>query len=224
MINGKRIALVIPCLDEAAGLRKVLPRRPSEVDEVIVVDNNSNDDTAAVARAHGARVVWERRPGYGRSYQAGMRAVTADIVVTMDGDGQYDIADVPRLVRVFLDRSLDLLSTTRFPMEKGSMPFPRLVGNAVLTGVTWLLFGRALRDSQSGMWVLARRILEVVDASEPGMAYSEEFKLKALRKGLRVGEVHIRYRPRVGASKLLPLGDGWKNLCYLFRLRFQQTR
>lgn len=222
MIDGKTVAVVIPCRNEAAGLAALLPARPPEVDDIIVVDNNSTDETVAVAKAHGARVVFEHRPGYGATFQAGFRAVTADIVVTMDGDAQYDIRDIPRLVRIFQARKLDVLSTNRFPLARGSMPAYRHIGNAALTATAWLIFGYAIRDTQSGMWVFSRSCLDRIGAREPGMAYSEEFKLKAVRAGLAFGETHIRYLPRVGDSKLVPFGDGWKNLVYLFRLRFQR--
>lgn len=221
MIHGTTVSVVIPCHNEVNGLRRLLPATPVEIDEVLVVDNNCLDDTAAVAEQLGARVVRETTPGYGSALQAGIRAVSTDVVVTMDGDGQYDITEVPQLVRRLLERNLDVLVTNRFPLQHGAMPPLRQGGNFLLTAVVWLLFGRVLNDTQSGMWVFWRRHMPVIGAKECGMAYSEEFKLRAVRAGLRVDEARIRYLPRVGRSKLAPFGDGWQNLLYLFRLRFR---
>lgn len=75
----------------------------------------------------------------------------------------------------------DVLSTNRFPLERGVMPLSRRVGNFVLSATAWLPFGRTIRDTQSGMWVFRRSVLGKIRLSEPGMAFSEEFKLKAVR-------------------------------------------
>jgi glycosyltransferase involved in cell wall biosynthesis len=224
MIAGHTVGLVIPCHNEADGLRKLLPSVPKDIDDVLVVDNHSTDETANVARSHDARVVFEVMPGYGRAYQAGFAAARSEILVTMDGDGQYPLADIPRLVQRFLDRKLDFLSACRFPVPHGSMPLLRRIGNAGLTLATVILFGKAIRDSQSGMWVFRRDLLTKIRPHESGMAFSEEIKLKAILAGGRFGEEYIPYLPRIGESKLSRLGDGWKNLLYLFRLRLSTLR
>jgi hypothetical protein len=81
-----------------------------------------------------------------------------------------------------------------------------------------------MHDTQSGMWVFYRRILPVVRPSQPGMPFSEEFKIKAVLAGVRFGEEHIVYRQREGASTLRPLRDGWLNIKYLFQLRLETAR
>lgn len=220
MIRGRTVGIVIPCHNEERGLAAMLPRRPAEVDEVVVVDNNSGDRTAEVARAHGARVVFEPVPGYGQAYQAGFAAAQAEILVSLDGDGQYPMEDVPRLVEVFLERDLDFLSGCRFPLEETSMTFTRKLGNVLLTAAARLLFGVRMIDTQSGMWVFRRSLLNVVHPAERGMPFSEEFKLRVVRAGLRFGEEHIAYHQREGMSTLRPLRDGWENIRFLLRFRF----
>lgn len=224
MIREHTISVVIPCHNEEQGLAAILPRRPAEVDEVIVVDNNSTDRTADVARAHGARVVFEPMPGYGRAYQAGFAAAHSDILVSLDGDGQYPMEDIPRLVRVFLERDLDFLSGCRFPLREDSMTFIRKVGNVLLTTVARFLFRVRIADTQSGMWVFRRSLLEVVHPTQSGMPFSEELKLRVVLAGLRFGEEHIAYHQREGTSTLHPLRDGWQNIRFLLQLRLQTWR
>jgi glycosyltransferase involved in cell wall biosynthesis len=222
VIKGTTISLVIPCHNEAPGLAKILPQVPPEVDEVVVVDNNSTDGTGDIARQYGGRVITETRPGYGQAYQAGFAEATGNIIVTLDGDGQYPIQDISRLLNIFLDRNLDFLSACRFPLVGDAMPPLRRVGNRVLTGAAALLFGTAIKDTQSGMWIFWRKNLSRINPTQPGMAFSEEIKLKALSSGLKFGEEHIVYLPREGESKLAPWHDGISNLLYLIKLRFTQ--
>lgn len=222
MQSGLTISVVIPCYNEETGVREVIGRMPRAVDEVVVVDNNSTDRTAEVAAALGARVVPERTPGYGAAYKAGLRAATGDVIVTLDGDGTYPPEEIPRLVGVLAARDLEFLSTARFPLtERRAMSGTNLVGNRVLTVAAVLLFGRPLRDSQSGMWVFRRPALERLRLTSDGMAFSEEIKLEALRRGLRFGEEHIPYGVRSGQVKLQKWRDGWSNLVFLVRRRFR---
>jgi dolichol-phosphate hexosyltransferase len=224
MLSDLRIGVVIPCYNEESGIREVLDRMPGAVDEVVVVDNNCTDRTAEVAGAWGARVVAEPRPGYGAAYKAGLRAVRSDVVVTMDGDGTYPPEEIPRLVAVLADDGLEFLTTSRFPLaDRRAMGPTNELGNGVLTVACALLFGRALRDSQSGMWVFRRAALDRLCLTSDGMAFSEEIKLEALRRGLRFGEAHIPYGVRSGTVKLQKWRDGWANLLFLVRRRFERT-
>src|ERR1043166_8378340 len=95
MHQNLKMSLVIPCYNEEEGVREVIGRCPREIDEIVVVDNNSTDRTAEVARSLGAVVVSDRKPGYGAAYKAGLRAATGDVVVTLEGDGTYPPEAVP---------------------------------------------------------------------------------------------------------------------------------
>jgi hypothetical protein len=215
------ISVVIPCYNEEDGVREVIGRMPPAVDEVVVVDNNCTDRTAEVARALGARVVSEKIPGYGAAYKAGLRAATRDIVVTLDGDGTYPPEEIPRLVDALLDRHWEFLSASRFPLsDPKAMGMSNRVGNWALTVAAALLFFKPIRDSQSGMWVFRRPVLERMALTSNGMAFSEEIKLEALLRGVRFGEEHIPYGARIGEVKLQKWRDGFDNLMFLVRKRF----
>jgi glycosyltransferase involved in cell wall biosynthesis len=224
MRHNLKLSLVIPCYNEEDGVREVIGRCPADVDEIVVVDNNCTDRTAEVASSLGARVVSEKRPGYGAAYKAGMRAATGDLIVTLDGDGTYPPEEIPRLVDTLVDRGWDFLSASRFPLsDPAAMHLSNRMGNWVLTVAAGVLFLRPLRDSQSGMWVFRRSCLERMRLTSNGMAFSEEIKLEAVARGLRFGEAHIRYGSRVGEVKLQKWRDGWNNLSFLFRRRFGLT-
>ncbi|MBI1796936.1 MAG: glycosyltransferase family 2 protein [Candidatus Eisenbacteria bacterium] len=218
------ISVVIPCYNEEDGVREVIGRMPSAVDEVVVVDNNCTDRTAEVARSLGARVVAETRRGYGAAYKAGLAAATKDVLVTLDGDGTYPPEEIPRLVDTLLERGWDFLSASRFPLSDGrAMGLSNRIGNWALTVAAAALFFRPIRDSQSGMWVFRRAVLDRLRLTSDGMAFSEEIKLEALLRGCRFGEAHIPYGARIGEVKLQKWRDGWENLTFLVRKRFQQT-
>jgi glycosyltransferase involved in cell wall biosynthesis len=224
MIRGKTVSVVIPCYNEEDGIRHVLGALPPSMDEAIVVDNNSSDRTGEVARSLGARVVFEKRPGYGAAYKAGLPAATGDIIVTLDGDGSYPPDWAPRLAETLLTEGLDFISACRFPLaNRDSMPWSNQFGNWVLTATTVLLFGRALKDSQSGMWIFRRDILPRLKLTSDGMPFSEEIKLEVIRKSLRFREVHIPYHERIGEVKLRKWKDGWENLCFLVKKRFSRS-
>jgi glycosyltransferase involved in cell wall biosynthesis len=216
-----KLSVVIPCYNEEDGVREVIGRMPSAVDEVVVVDNNCTDRTAEVARSLGARVVAEPRPGYGAAYKAGLRAATGDIVITLDGDGTYPPEEITKLVDTMLERRWDFLSACRFPLsDKRAMGMSNQFGNWVLTAAATVLFFKPIRDSQSGMWVFRRPVLERMRLTSDGMAFSEEIKLEALLRGCRFGETHIPYGARIGEVKLQKWKDGWDNLTFLVRKRF----
>jgi glycosyltransferase involved in cell wall biosynthesis len=224
MHDNLSIGVVIPCYNEEDGVREVIGRMPRVVDEVVVVDNNCTDRTAKVAASLGARVVPAKTPGYGAAYKVGLHAVRSDIVVTLDGDGTYPPEEIPRLVQALLDQRLDFLSASRFPLaDPSAMGFSNRVGNRVLTVAAGLLFFKPIRDSQSGMWVFRRSALARMRLTSDGMPFSEEIKLEALLRGLRFGEAHIPYGARVGEVKLQKWRDGWSNLLFLVRKRFERA-
>jgi glycosyltransferase involved in cell wall biosynthesis len=218
--RGNRISLVMPCLNEERGLREIFRDLPTLVDEVIVVDNNSTDETAAVARSFGAAVVLEKRRGYGFAYKAGMRSATGDIVVTMDGDGTYPRNFIPVILDVMSEEGFDFVSCDRTGHKDKPSNWLRLFGNDVLNAVILGLFFFKIRDSQSGMWVFRRDLLSRMNLTSDTMAFSEEIKVEAFTlKGVRAKELPIYYKERHGVSKLRLWHDGLANLVFLFRKR-----
>jgi len=221
MRQNLKISLVIPCYNEEDGVREVIGRCPPEIDEIVVVDNNCTDRTAEVARSLGAVVVSEKTPGYGAAYKAGMKAATGDLIVTLDGDGTYPPESIPALIDKLVEKRWDFLSACRFPLaDKAAMGLTNQFGNWVLTVTAMVLFFTPIKDSQSGMWVFKRSLLEKMRVTSDGMPFSQEIKLEAILRKARFGEAHIPYGVRIGEVKLQKWRDGFLNLTHLVAKRF----
>ena len=223
MYKDRRITVVIPCLNEEAGIQRVLSELPPFVDEVIVVDNNSTDRTADVARSMGAIVVRELNRGYGRAYKKGFSFATGDIIVTLDGDYSYPVDALSYLLEAFFHCQVGFLSASRFPtLVRDSMSLKHRIGNRVLSLVLSILFFRWVNDSQSGMWVFRRDALDKMKLTSDGMAFSEEIKIEAIvNDEIGFREMFINYSQRIGEIKLQPWRDGMRNILFLLVKRFQ---
>ena len=222
MYKGQSITVIIPCLNEEQGVRRVLEAMPEFVDEVIVVDNNSTDRTHDVAASLGAKVIREHQRGYGRSYKRGFASATGDLIVTLDGDHSYPVDAISYLLEAFLHLGVDFLNASRFPVrDRNAMSMKHKIGNLILSLTMSALYFRWVRDSQSGMWVFRRSILSRMKLVSDGMAFSEEIKIEALKsRGVRFGEISILYTSRLGEIKLNPWRDGFQNLWFLVKKRF----
>jgi len=192
--------------------------------EILVVDTNSKDRTREIAAERGAVVIEEPRRGYGRAYKTGFERSRGEFIATLDADCTYPAEEIPALHKVLIDQNLEFITTNRFAkLEEGAMSAKHRLGNFALTFVSNLLFQVRIKDSQSGMWVFRRSILDRLVLSDDGMPMSEEIKIEAFRK-VRSLEVPIAYRKRVGEVKLSSWKDGWKNMKFLFKKRFRRHR
>jgi len=189
--------------------------------QILVVDGDSRDETRELAGRAGAEVIIEPRRGYGRAYKTGFAHATGEIIATADADLTYPVEDIPELVGVLQEENLDFITTNRFAcIEKGAMPLHNRIGNGVLTLTTRLLFGINIHDSQSGMWVFKKDILDGLMLRSDKMSFSEEIKVEACHFArLRYREMPIKYRPRMGEIKLRVWRDGFQNLLYLIKKR-----
>lgn len=221
MYRNRKITVVIPCLNEEEGIQDVLSEIPNSVDEVIVVDNDSTDGTASVAKSLGARVIEEKVRGYGRAYKTGLLHAEGDIIVTLDGDRSYPVDALSYLLEGLLSSGVGFISASRFPIQNPqSMAFKNLVGNKLLSLVMSILYLRRIRDSQSGMWIFYKDALKKMNLHSDGMAFSEEIKIEALvNPKIGFKEMPINYSNRAGERKLQPWRDGWNNLLFLLRKR-----
>ena len=197
--------MVIPALDEEQAIGLVVSEVRPLVAEVVVVDNGSRDRTAGVARASGARVVVEPRRGYGQACLTGIAALgdTADVIVFLDGDHSDHPAQLPDLVAPILSGQADLVigSRTLGRAGQGSHPWHAVAGTRFCVALMNLLIGT--RASDLGPFrAITRTALAALDMRDRNYGWTVEMQIKGHRAGLRVAEVPVDYRPRIGRSKV----------------------
>src|SRR5947209_943390 len=207
MSTGK-VAIVIPALNEETALRHLLPEIPGDFAQwIIVADNGSTDQTAAVARAAGAVVASEPIRGYGRNCLTGFKtacSLGADIVIFMDGDGSDDPADLPLMLAPVSEGRADLVIGSRVSgrSERGAVPPQARLGNWLVSRMIRLLYGVRLADLGS-FRVLRCSSLEALQMSEMTFGWPVEMLVKAAQARYRIVELAIHYRRRSdGRSKV----------------------
>jgi glycosyltransferase involved in cell wall biosynthesis len=217
------VSIVMPCLNEEATVGICVGKaidwlnRTGMTGEVIVIDNGSTDDSVDLATAAGARVVHERRRGYGQAYLRGFAEAHGDYIVMGDSDDTYDFSDLDALLEP-LDRGADMVLGNRFAggIAVGAMPWAhRYVGSPIINFVIRLFFGTRIRDSQSGLRAFRRGVTERLRLRSSGMELASEMIVSAARAGLKITEVPAPYALRRGESKLNTLRDGWRHLRFL---------
>ena len=191
------VTVVLPCLNEAASLPGVLAAIPRGY-RVLIVDNNSTDDTAEVARGHGAAVVAEPRPGYGSAVHAGVVAATTPVVAVLDADGSLDPGDLPRLVSE-LDRGADLVTGRRRPIRGLRWPWHARLGTAAVCWGLRTRYGLAVHDI-APMRVARRDALLGLGIVDRRSGYPVELLVRAAKAGWQVVERDVPYGPRTGGK------------------------
>lgn len=199
------LAVLIPALDEEQAIAQVLAAIPPGLaQEVVVVDNGSTDRTAEVARSLGARVVSEPRRGYGQACLSGLAALgPVDIVVFLDGDYSDYPEEMPALIAPILRGEADLVIGSRVlgTRQRGALLLQQRLGNALATWLIRLLFG--VRYTDLGPFRAIRsEALRRLQMQDRDYGWTVEMQVKAARAGLRLAEVPVSYRRRLGVSKI----------------------
>jgi len=219
------VCVVIPAMNEAANLPHVFGRVPRWVDEVVLVDGNSIDDTIAVARAlrPDVRVVLQDGRGKGNALACGFAAATSDIIVMLDADGSTDPAEIPLFVEA-LTAGHDFAKGTRFAHGGDSADITplRRVGNRALSGLVNVLFGTRYSDLCYGYNAFWRHCLPHMQVDCPGFEVETLINVRVARAGLSVAEVpSMEYKRLFGESNLHAVRDGLRVLRTIFSERFR---
>lgn len=213
------IGVIIPTRNEAAALPKVLSAILPKVAEVIVVDTASTDGTPAIAERLGARVVSEPRRGYGRACLAGIAALSpaVDTVLFMDADASDRPEDLPRLLAPIIEEGAELVIGARsLDVERGALTPQQRFGNALACWLIRMIWG--IRYTDLGPFrVIRRDALDRLQMRDETWGWTVEMQVRAARLGLRVREVPVGYRCRIGQSKISgtllgTIKAGWKIL------------
>jgi glycosyltransferase involved in cell wall biosynthesis len=208
------VAIVVPCLNEANSIAKVVTDFRAALPEarIVVVDNASTDRTAEMAREAGAEVIRETRRGKGFALLAGLRhAAPADIFLMVDGDGTYPAEDARNLIGRIEDGADMAIGTRLQGAHEGAFPVGHSWGNRMFIAVVRLLFGIRTRDLFSGYRALTRRLLEQSPLIAQGFEIEAELSIQAYANRFRVDEVPVAYRARIdrSESKLRTVRDGY---------------
>ena len=217
------VSLVIPAMNEALNIGWVLRRLPEEIDEVILVDGNSVDDTVAVSRAvcPDIRVVGQERPGKGAALRAGFAAARGDVIVMIDADRSMDPQEIKRFLAL-IEEGYDLVKGSRFMGDGGTTDMERVrrYGNAALRGLANSLYRTRFTDLCYGFMAFRREHLETLALRGDGFEIETEIVVRAVKSGLRVGEVASFEQPRgYGVSNLHTWRDGSRVLRVVLRER-----
>lgn len=217
-----RIAVILPCYDEAVTIAKVVRDFAQALPgaRICVFDNASTDGTAEAARAAGAEVHTVPLRGKGNVIRRMFADVDADIYVMADGDGTYEAAAASRLVQKLCSEGLDMVVGSRVDDAPGAYRAGHRLGNRLLTQAVAWLFGDSFSDMLSGYRVFSRRYVKSFPASAVGFETETELTVHALQLRMAVAEVPTRYgeRPHGSVSKLNTWRDGWRVLLTILRL------
>ena len=220
-----KVAVVIPALDEEQAIGGVIGEIDRDVvSEIIVGDNNSSDRTPEIAAALGARVIRVMDRGYGAACAGALAHLSPDIdvVVFVDADGSDDLSEMPRLIEPIRRGEADLVIGARVP-DRGALTPQQRFGNWLATRLISLLYGHRYTDL-GPFRAIRREVLDDMNMRDRRYGWTVEMQIRALQLGVRVLEVPVRYRRRVGRSKISGtvsgvLKAGWSILYTIFRLR-----
>jgi glycosyltransferase involved in cell wall biosynthesis len=213
LVHEVLVSVVIPALNEAENLPHVLPRIPSWVHEVILVDGYSSDNTVEIAKElmPNIRIVWQEGTGKGAALRTGVKAATGEIVIMLDADGSTDPGEIPAFVGALL-AGADLVKGSRFVQGGGTADMPplRQWGNWCFVVLANVLFGTRFSDITYGYRGAWRHCLDMLALEIDGWENETVGNIRAARAGLRVAEVpSYEYRRIGGEAKLQTFPAGW---------------
>lgn len=230
MYRNMKISLVLPCRNEANHLAEVVKRIPKFVDEIIVVSNNSKDETVKAAKKLGLRVIQDDRTiggiGYGFAHMSGIENATGDLIVGADGDATYPVEDLANVIDHLIDEKLDFISCNRYPLQAGThIPLMLKLGVWTLNAEVALLYGKRINDILSGMWVFRKKIKDELGLTMGEWNLSPQIKINALLSTrVRFSEYSIAQHQRLGETKQSHWKTGFQHLRWIALNRANLTK
>ncbi len=221
MVVDEDVCALIPTLDEEGTIGAVIDGlREQGIEDVLVVDGRSTDQTQDIARERGARVEVQSGHGKGQAVREGLTMVDADYVLMLDGDGTYLPEDAEAMLRPLLNGECEHVIGNRFAdMESGAMPFLNRVGNRLISGGFGVIHGRELTDILSGYRAMTRESIERMHLTAEGFGIETEMSVECVKQEIRTCDVPITYRkrPKGSEANLRPFRDGGIILLTLYR-------
>jgi glycosyltransferase involved in cell wall biosynthesis len=217
----KKIAVIIPCYNEAKSIANVIRKFPNKDTlarhgfnvKIFVVDNNSNDDTAKIAKKAGATILFEPKKGKGKALRTGFANIPKDIdyIVMIDGDDQYNSQELLNIVKP-LNNIADVIIGSRFDgkIYNNSIASLNLIGNRFFTRLVRLFYKTKITDVLSGYYACKKTVIDQLYPYlvSDGFAIEMEIITKIIRSDYKITSVPITCSPRIGKSNLKPIRDG----------------
>jgi len=197
------VSVILPTMNEEAAVAKIIHQIKETLDQIgtsyeIIVVDKSNDKTPEIARNLGAKVIRQKRKGYGDAYLEGFKVAKGKYIVMMDADGSYDPREIPRFLEMLRKGEVDFVIGTRLKGEikPGAMPWlHRYIGNPLLTKALNFFFKMRISDAHCGFRAIRREALQKLPLKCRGMEFASEMVIEVAKAGLRIGEVPITYYP-----------------------------
>lgn len=225
------LTILMPCLNEEANIAFSVQQAQSyltsisdrfnHTGEILIVDNNSTDNSAAIAKDCGARVVSEPRPGYGRALRTGLLKARGEVIIFGDCDSTYDFSNLDPIYKPLFENKYDFVTGDRFAgqMEDGAMSWSHKLGVPFLSWCGRVKFGVKIHDWHCGIRGIRKDALRKCHFRTTGMEFATEMIAEVNRKGLRIGEVSVPLRKArtERKEKLRTIRDGFRHLGYIVR-------
>jgi len=222
------ISIIMPALNEESGISKTISEIPLDIlppTEILVVDGFSTDKTREYAEKMGAKILMEKKKGYGRAIRTGMKEAKGEIMVWIDADFTYPAISIPKIVKPLLEKKADVVIGNRLTsLDQGSMVLSHRFGNIFLTLFFDFLFGKKIKDTQCGLRAFSKKAVDKMKFHTNGMPFATETLIEAVKNKLKIDQVDIGYRKRMGNAKLNSLRDGTNILITMLKNKFRRKK
>src|SRR3989344_7928539 len=216
------LSIILPCRNEEQALPYCLEQikqviKKNNLNAEVIVSDSSTDSSPEIARKEKVILVKHNKDGYGNAYLESFKHAKGRYIFMADCDGTYDFNEIPNFL-LALKQGYDFAIGNRFahPLEKDAMPFShKYIGNPVLSGMLRLFFGTSIKDSHCGMRAIKKESLDRLNLQTTGMEFASEMIVKALKNNLKIKQLPISYKKRIGKSKLRPMRDAWKHIRFM---------
>ncbi|MCK5632694.1 glycosyltransferase family 2 protein [bacterium] len=222
-----KLSIILPCLNEECSIGKSIEKieltfKENNLNgEIIIVDNNSTDNSAKVAKQYKINYIFEKKRGYGNAYLAGLNKAKGEYIIMGDPDGSYDFNEIPNFLKELEKNDFIVGSRYLGKMKKGAMPIShKYIGNPIIR-LFLRLNGLKMKETCTGFIGINKNILKIINPKQTGMEFSSELLVKAKSNNITIKEIPITYHNRIGKSKINEIRDGLRHVFFLSRYKLQ---
>lgn len=223
MSINKKISLIISVKNEAKTISQVIKRSKKYVDEILVIDGHSKDESRQIANSLDTKVILDNGKGKGAAMRLGIKKAKGNILVFIDADGSHEPKDIPKLVKPIVEKKADLVTASRGKGGSDELhgnleKTVRLIGSAIITLVINLRFKTDLTDSQNGFRAIKRKTVRSLNLQENIFTIEQEMIIKVLKKGYKIKEIASHeYKRKCGKSKIKLFAMSWRYIWCLVK-------